>query len=414
MRKAEEEERRRKAEEEERIAEEERRAEEEAAELRATLRRKAEERKAEEEEKRAADEAAKKAAEEEAKRIEREAEEKAAQLKREAEERAERIEREASRKAAELEREAQIKAMEAKEKLRKKAIERKRQMDIEERENQIAREKAAERFAAMEKEMEERKAKLEDLDSEAMKKESALLRVAEKSKDIDFGILGFAVAEDKDQLQEIKGVGPFIEEKLNALGIFTFAQISRMTPDLEDKVNEAIEFFPGRVKRDEWTKQARSFVDQGDDSSTSNPSPPEESPTSPNQRELLEQAKEEMRKKKIAEEKEGEMQSRMERAAEMLSRSKREETPEKSEEDESSIDFAKIGFGSEEDRDELQRIDGIGRFVEQKLNAIGIYKLSQIANMDQSISDEVNDAIGLGPGRIDRDEWVLQAKRLIR
>ena len=150
--------------------------------------------------------------------------------------------------------------MEAKEKLRKKAIERKRQMDIEERENQIAREKAAERFAAMEKEMEERKAKLEDLDSEAMKKESALLRVAEKSKDIDFGILGFAVAEDKDQLQEIKGVGPFIEEKLNALGIFTFAQISRMTPDLEEKVNEAIEFFPGRVKRDEWTKQARSFV----------------------------------------------------------------------------------------------------------------------------------------------------------
>ena len=28
--------------------------------------------------------------------------------------------------------------------------------------------------------------------------------------------------------------------------------------------------------------------------------------------------------------------------------------------------------------------------------------------------EQVNQAIGLGPGRIDRDEWVLQAKRLIR
>ena len=84
------------------------------------------------------------------------------------------------------------------------------------------------------------------------------------------------------------------------------------------------------------------------------------------------------------------------------------------EEDDAGIDFTVIGFGSEEDRDNLQQIDGIGRFVEKKLNGIGIYKISQIASMTQEISEEVNQAIGLGPGRIDRDEWVLQAKRLIR
>ena len=105
---------------------------------------------------------------------------------------------------------------------------------------------------------------------------------------------------------------------------------------------------------------------------------------------------------------------RRDRAAELLNKSKRVESVEIGEDDESPIDFSVIGFGSDEDRDDLQRIDGIGRFVEKKLNAIGIYKISQIANMDQSISDEVNAAIGLGPGRIDRDEWVLQAKRLIR
>ena len=29
-----------------------------------------------------------------------------------------------------------------------------------------------------------------------------------------------------------------------------------MTSEIEEQVNIAIEFFPGRVKRDEWTKQA--------------------------------------------------------------------------------------------------------------------------------------------------------------
>jgi predicted flap endonuclease-1-like 5' DNA nuclease len=32
-----------------------------------------------------------------------------------------------------------------------------------------------------------------------------------------------------------------------------------MTDKLEDQVNEAIEFFPGRVKRDQWAKQAKTL-----------------------------------------------------------------------------------------------------------------------------------------------------------
>jgi predicted flap endonuclease-1-like 5' DNA nuclease len=393
-------------------AEEERKAEEEAAELRAVLRKKAEERRAEEAAKKAEKEAAKKAAEEEAERKEREEEERAAQLLREAEERSARVERDAARKAAEVEREAQIKAMEAKEKLRKRAVERKRQLDLEEKEGQLARQKAEERFAAQEKDLEDRKAKLKDLDEEAKKKESSLLRVAQKSKEIDFGILGFATLGDKDHLQEIKGLGPFIEEKLHALGIFTFAQISRMNADMEDKVNEAIEFFPGRIKRDEWVKQARKLVDLV--SEEGNVPPPEEEAAPVRDTDLLDKAKEEIRKRGLADQKEREMQMRREKAAELLESRNVGETPEREEEGESEIDFSIIGFGSEDDKDELQQIDGIGRFVENKLNAIGIYKISQIANMNQAISDEVNTAIGLGPGRIERDEWVMQAKRLIR
>ena len=69
-----------------------------------------------------------------------------------------------------------------------------------------------------------------------------------------------AIVTARDDLQTIKGIGPFIEDKLHALGIFTFNQVGNMTSELEETVNVAIEFFPGRVKRDEWAKQARKLA----------------------------------------------------------------------------------------------------------------------------------------------------------
>ena len=93
-----------------------------------------------------------------------------------------------------------------------------------------------------------------------VKKQELLERVKAKASEIDFGILGVASASEKDDLQTLKGIGPFIEEKLNALGIYTFKQISNMKGELEDQVNKAIEFFPGRVKRDQWVMQAKELL----------------------------------------------------------------------------------------------------------------------------------------------------------
>ena len=90
-------------------------------------------------------------------------------------------------------------------------------------------------------------------------KKDNLARIAEKKDTIDFETLGTADEENKDDLKSIKGIGPFLEEKLNALGIYTYEQISNMNPELEDQVNEAIEFFPGRIKRDNWVKQAKNL-----------------------------------------------------------------------------------------------------------------------------------------------------------
>jgi ELWxxDGT repeat protein len=92
------------------------------------------------------------------------------------------------------------------------------------------------------------------------KKAAGIERVKAMATEIDFETLGVASASEKDDLQTLKGIGPYIEEKLNALGIYTFKQISNMKGDLEDQVNIAIEFFPGRVKRDQWVMQAKELL----------------------------------------------------------------------------------------------------------------------------------------------------------
>ena len=61
---------------------------------------------------------------------------------------------------------------------------------------------------------------------------------------------------EKDDLKLIHGIGPFIEKKLNKIGIYHFRQISAFDQATIDKVTNAIEFFPGRIERDNWMGQA--------------------------------------------------------------------------------------------------------------------------------------------------------------
>ncbi len=64
-------------------------------------------------------------------------------------------------------------------------------------------------------------------------------------------------SEEKDDLTKIKGVGPFIEKRLNMIGIYSYRQLAELSPDLVERVGAAIEFFPHRIIRDDWVGQAR-------------------------------------------------------------------------------------------------------------------------------------------------------------
>lgn len=115
-------------------------------------------------------------------------------------------------------------------------------------------------LAASQDTLEQVKEEAEDELEKARQREAEILkRIQERAKDIDFDRIGTASPDDKDDLLIIKGIGPFIEKKLHSIGIYTFRQIANFTPEDEEKVNEVIEFFPGRIRREKWVEQAAAL-----------------------------------------------------------------------------------------------------------------------------------------------------------
>ena len=86
-----------------------------------------------------------------------------------------------------------------------------------------------------------------------------LNRVRARANELDFTRIGRATASEADDLKDIVGVGPFLEKKLHAVGIYTFRQVANFTRDDVAKVNDIIEFFPGRIDRDDWVGQSADF-----------------------------------------------------------------------------------------------------------------------------------------------------------
>ncbi|MEO9459133.1 MAG: helix-hairpin-helix domain-containing protein [Lentilitoribacter sp.] len=63
--------------------------------------------------------------------------------------------------------------------------------------------------------------------------------------------------------------------------------------------------------------------------------------------------------------------------------------------------------------DDLKKITGVGPKLVQVLNKQGISTYEQIANMSAKEMAEIGEKLGF-PGRIERDNWVGQAKALIK
>ena len=65
-----------------------------------------------------------------------------------------------------------------------------------------------------------------------------------------------STTQQADDLKKVKGIGPQMEATLNQIGIYTFAQVARMTEREYNLLDTITGSFPGRAQRDDWAGQA--------------------------------------------------------------------------------------------------------------------------------------------------------------
>ncbi len=198
---------------------------------------------------------------------------------------------------------------------------------------------------------------LENYSLNALQDETVHYSIAEKKHLLDYNSFGTATEADKDDLQMISGIGPVIEKRLNSLDIYTFLQISKFSSEDIATINVEIIYFSGRIERDEWVAQAKELA------------------SAKNKKTAL--------LKRISDRKD-------------------------------KIFYNRIGTAKKEEEDDLTIINGIGGWIKEKLNALDIFTFRQISNFTDEDVQLVTEAIEYFPGRIERDEWIHQARELVQ
>ncbi|MFP1631403.1 NADH-ubiquinone dehydrogenase [Zhengella sp. ZM62] len=69
---------------------------------------------------------------------------------------------------------------------------------------------------------------------------------------------------EPDDLKQIAGIGPKLEQRLNGLGVWTYAQIADWTPEQVAWVDDYLSF-KGRIGRDGWIAQAAALAGRRSD-----------------------------------------------------------------------------------------------------------------------------------------------------
>lgn len=85
----------------------------------------------------------------------------------------------------------------------------------------------------------------------------------------------------------------------------------------------------------------------------------------------------------------------------------KKEAPEKT----ATTPSASFLSAAEGEADDLKKISGVGPKLEEKLNNLGIYHFSQIANFTAEDIEKVDNELNF-KGRIEREDWLGQAKIL--
>lgn len=92
----------------------------------------------------------------------------------------------------------------------------------------------------------------------AEKRVNNFIEYTKEKPKLNFEIIGLANGK-KDDLTKIEGIGPYVQQRLNEIGIFNLEQISNLRSTDIVVITELIDFFPERIERDNWVEQARKL-----------------------------------------------------------------------------------------------------------------------------------------------------------
>jgi predicted flap endonuclease-1-like 5' DNA nuclease len=190
-----------------------------------------------------------------------------------------------------------------------------------------------------------------------------------------------AVVTSADDLKLIKGVGKLNEKRLNDEGISSFAQVAAWKKaDIEDfdaKLN-----FKGRIEREEWVPQAKALA-----KAKPKAAPAAKAAAKP--------------AAKTATKTSNAKPAAVKASAPKKAAAVKKAAPKK------AAAVAKSG------PDDLKMIKGVGKLIETKLAKEGITSFSQIAGWKKADITEFDEKLSF-KGRIERDEWISQAKILAK
>jgi predicted flap endonuclease-1-like 5' DNA nuclease len=196
---------------------------------------------------------------------------------------------------------------------------------------------------------------------------------------------------DPDDLTAIKGVGDVLQKQLNEKGIYYYSQIAEFSDSDQEWANQTLGF-PGRVERDNWIPQARELMES---SSTTGGRAARLGLLADAGRELDTLSDADDFGEISADESEA---MRLIESGEFVA-------------DESNRPAELLSSPSQGAKDDLKLIKGVGPKLEDLLNSLGIYYFRQVAGFSATDIAWVDSKLRF-KGRIVRDRWVDQAKRL--
>lgn len=201
-----------------------------------------------------------------------------------------------------------------------------------------------------------------------------------------------AVALGSDDLKLIKGVGKLNETRLNDEGITTFAQVAAWKKadiaDFDEKLN-----FKGRIEREEWVPQAKVLAKDG-----AKKKPASAAATS-------------AKKAAIAKVAPKATKAPVAKTTAAKAPAKKQVTKKPAVKKAAPKKAAPKAATAKPD--DLKLIKGVGKLIETKLAKEGITQYSQIAAWKKADITDFDEKLSF-KGRIERDDWIAQAKILAK